>query len=440
MFKCLVLFLCFVSLFSCVPFVFSAPVIFLVIWFYPRNVNSDLTFVLVLGDVGHSPRTFNQVASLIGIGKRVVLFGFSGSALPEISKSFLETGKLRIVALREFQFYFVPFRLARYILKTIVQSVSISFSLFFTCAQNSEYPRNILVQNPPSIPSLAVSYIFAQITDSKFIIDWHNYGYSIMELQKANFILVKIAKIYEKLLSRLSDGNFTVTSAMKKDIEKWGSQNVHVLYDKPHPRFSKLAPAEKLEFLNRIEKEIPILEKVKNGIPLLVSSTSWTEDEDFSILLNALSICNESKNEMVVAITGKGPQKAFYLEEIKNRNFEFISIVTPWLEVSDYPKLLGISNLGVCLHSSSSGLDLPMKVVDMFGAGLPVLALNFPALPELVKDGKNGRMFNNSDELANLILTTLADQNKIDQFSNFIQENRESWDDHWSQTAKHIFL
>jgi beta-1,4-mannosyltransferase len=94
-------------------------------------------------------------------------------------------------------------------------------------------------------------------------------------------------------------------------------------------------------------------------------------------------------------ITGKGPEKERYLKEIEKKrpNWKKICVDAIWLEADDYPVLLSICDIGVCLHCSSSGLDLPMKVVDMFGSGIPVLAFEFPAISELVKSGENGFTF-----------------------------------------------
>jgi hypothetical protein len=44
----------------------------------------------------------------------------------------------------------------------------------------------------------------------------------------------------------------------------------------------------------------------------------------------------------------------------------------------------------------------------MFGAGVPVCAVHYtPALPELVSDGFNGRIFHNSDELTKQLIALL---------------------------------
>lgn len=66
--------------------------------------------------------------------------------------------------------------------------------------------------------------------------------------------------------------------------------------------------------------------------------------------------------DLFIAITGKGPLKASYEEKMQQLGLQHVAFKTLWLEAADYPLLLGSADLGICLHTSSSGLDLPMKV------------------------------------------------------------------------------
>ena len=55
-----------------------------------------------------------------------------------------------------------------------------------------------------------------------------------------------------------------------------------------------------------------------------------------------------------------------YEEKMQQLRLRHVAFRTLWLEAPDYPLLLGSADLGVCLHTSSSGLDLPMKVQSSF--------------------------------------------------------------------------
>jgi beta-1,4-mannosyltransferase len=65
--------------------------------------------------------------------------------------------------------------------------------------------------------------------------------------------------------------------------------------------------------------------------------------------------CRDRKPFIVVVVTGKGPQKEHYEERIRASALGHIGICTMWLEASDYPRFMGCADLGVCLHTSTSG-------------------------------------------------------------------------------------
>ena len=102
----------------------------------------------------------------------------------------------------------------------------------------------------------------------------------------------------------------------------------------------------------------------------------------------------------MILITGKGPQRAAFEREAMRLPSSRIHLRTLWLPYRDYQRLLGAVHLGLCLHRSSSKVDLPMKIMDIFGAGLPVCALDYgPCLAEQVQHGVNGLLFDGPAEL-----------------------------------------
>lgn len=217
------------------------------------------------------------------------------------------------------------------------------------------------------------------------------------------------------------------------------------LHDRPASHFYPIInPHERNEFL----KELPETESVRSSLAagtlrVLVSSTSWTPDEDFSILIDALlqyaelATAQPELPEILAIITGKGPQKAMYLHKIAALEaagrLQRVTVRTAWLSVPDYARLLASASLGVSLHTSSSGVDLPMKVVDMFGAGLPVVGWNrFKAWPELVTEGVNGLGFGSATELTERLVELFGDDKKLETLRVGAQkESSRRWDDEW---------
>ncbi|GAB2231035.1 hypothetical protein Drorol1_Dr00027322 [Drosera rotundifolia] len=455
--------------------------------------------VVVLGDFGRSPRMQYHALSLARQASlEVDIVAYGGS---EPHAAVLRHPSIHIHKMT--QWLTSPsslpkiLRLLMLLVKPLVQFLML---LWFLCIRIPA-PDIFIVQNPPSVPTLVAVKWASWLKGSAFIVDWHNFGYTLLALslgRRSRFVAVYCW--IEKHFGKMADGALCVTKAMQHELtQSWGIKAT-VLYDQPPEFFRPASLDEKHELLSRLDNDLRLPRGVQDCISighsasasdelhdtiftsfigdnvaekanrpaLIVSSTSWTRDEDFGILLEAAvmydrrvaAILNEDdlSNDrslwdelhhgkqqlyprLLFIITGKGPEKEKYEEKIRSLRLKRVAFRTMWLSSEDYPLLLGSADLGVCLHTSSSGLDLPMKVVDMFGCGLPVCAASYSCIEELVNVDRNGLLFSTSSELADelmMLFKGFPDECKVLKFlRRGARETGESasWNSEWEEHA-----
>ncbi|XP_068657279.1 UDP-glycosyltransferase TURAN-like [Aristolochia californica] len=417
--------------------------------------------VVVLGDIGRSPRMQYHALSLARQASLEVDVVAYGGTNPH--NAILENPCIHLHKMKPIVFRSLPKSVNIFLLplKGLLQFFML---LWFICVKIPP-PDVFLVQNPPSVPTLFAVTLASWWRSSKVIVDWHNFGYTLLALSLGrNHILVKIYHWFEKHYGRKANGSFCVTKAMQQELaQNWGIKAT-LLYDQSPEFFHCASLLEKHELFCRLHEDLIHSRGVQDCIScgkgicegdafagntlftiqdggeillkpdrpaLIVSSTSWTADEDFGLLLEAavmydrrvsaildeddsiddellwMDISNGKRYlypRLLFVVTGKGPDREKYEKQMKKLHLKRVAFRTMWLPAEDYPLLLGSADLGICLHTSSSGLDLPMKVVDMFGCGLPVCAVSFPCIEELVMVEKNGLLFSSSSDLADQLL------------------------------------
>lgn len=162
---------------------------------HSRNSQSrNKVGVIVLGDIGRSPRMREHCLSLAKEGFHVYYIAERGSA---IHPDLLENKNVFIQLLNPY-----PLSLPR-IFNLIIKPLYQSIVLFFLCCKHFWACSTILMQNPPTIPVMAIVWLVSRLYSAKMVIDWHNYGYTILQLNLTpSSILVKIAKKIELIFGR----------------------------------------------------------------------------------------------------------------------------------------------------------------------------------------------------------------------------------------------
>ncbi|KAL5601044.1 hypothetical protein BROUX41_005873 [Berkeleyomyces rouxiae] len=407
-----------------------------------KDASGDHVQVIVMGDIGRSPRMQYHAISFAKHGYNVDLIGYKETARhPDL----VAKPNVHLFSLRRTPEW-LSWQTGLLVLP--IRVLYGSFALYNAMAYRTVAPKWIIIQNPPSIPTFHITLLVAWLRGSKVIIDWHNYGHTIMALNRSkNNPGVIFYRHYETILGRLTGSlNLTVTHAMARQLTAPPysiSSPVLTLHDRPAASFKPIESlSQRQQFLSVIPTTKPYASSIVAGTTkLVVSSTSWTPDEDFGMLLEALVAFAAAQplTELLVIVTGKGLQKAEFERLISNLSaaghLGKVTIMTAWLSIEDYAHLLSCADLGICLHMSSSGVDLPMKVVDMFGAGIPVAAYSaYESFSELVKEGRNGCGFTTSTELADILMRLMGPSGTGELAklkSGAVEDGSLGWDEQW---------
>lgn len=318
-------------------------------------------------------------------------------------------------------------------------------------------PDLVLVQNPPAFPTFAVTWWSLRRRGVRFFIDWHNLGYTLLRLRLGHWHpAIRLARWLERRDARRVEANLCVSRGLTAFLEsRFGVTNAHVLYDRPASAF---VPIERGDRERHRQALFARLGVHADTVGFVVCPTSWTEDEDFDVIIDAVvrlehrvrgweAAGNDRRfPDLVVLVTGDGERRAEFERRFAGLPARRIQLRARWLEPDDYPRVVGSADLGLCLHRSSSGLDIPMKIADLFGAGVPVLALDYGAcLAERVRHGDNGLLFSTAEQLADILFDLFesypADQQRLERLRTGARKSaRPTWEEGWTREARPVLL
>lgn len=318
-------------------------------------------------------------------------------------------------------------------------------------------PSLILAQNPPAFPTLAVTWFTLKTRQVRLVVDWHNLGYTMLSLRLGRWHpAVRLARWYERRDARIVDANLCVSHALATFLQhRFGVSTAHVLYDRPASAFVPLDRIEREQFRQGLFGRLGVR---LGASGLIVCPTSWTEDEDFDVVIDAVVRLEERIRgweaagrerrftDLVILVTGDGARRLQFERRFAGLPARRVQLRTRWLEPEEYPRVVGSADLGLCLHRSSSGLDIPMKIADLFGAGVPICALDYGAcLAERVRHGDNGLLFSTGVQLADVIFDLFEafprDQARLERLRAGARRSaRPTWDEGWAREAKAVLL
>jgi 1,2-diacylglycerol 3-alpha-glucosyltransferase len=204
--------------------------------------------------------------------------------------------------------------------------------------------------------------------------------------------------------------------------EKLGDQFIDMytlwFFDRSSTIIAPSTPIKKILVKNGIKKPIKVL-----PTPIdvnMISKKSKNKNKKFTIL-HVGRLCKEKRIEVVLdafkdvlkqidaklIITSAGPDEKRLKNLADNLNISKNVKFTGYLPVESLKKLYSASNIFV---SASDTETQGLVVLEAMANGCPVIARNALGFKDVIKDGKNGLLFDRKDELSEKIILLFKDK------------------------------
>lgn len=146
--------------------------------------------------------------------------------------------------------------------------------------------------------------------------------------------------------------------------------------------------------------------------PELVFWGRMEDEKGIPELLDALAIVVKKIPEIKLTLVGEGNRVEDYKRKVRKLGLIPKVVLPGWLSMKEVQKLSATANIAVFPSRIES---FGLAVAEALGAGVPVIAGNAGALPEVVEDGVTGTLVAPRDPkaLANAICAVLENEEKF---------------------------
>jgi 1,2-diacylglycerol 3-alpha-glucosyltransferase len=149
-----------------------------------------------------------------------------------------------------------------------------------------------------------------------------------------------------------------------------------------------------------------------NGHDVILHVGRVAPEKNLATLIRAFPYVQETNPDAKLLVVGAGPYLEKYYDMVRNEDLSGDVIFTGFVPDADLPKYYAAADaFAIASKFETQGL----VILEALASGLPVAGANFRAIPEFVREGLNGHLFEPGDArgAANSILRCLASRDAL---------------------------